>query len=496
MIRDPLVRSVETDGGRLVYHVIQGGSDGYAVWCQEIGQHLDLGWTDPTIAEAVGGLARDGLTSILFQPRGIGLSGPVARQPTVAEQAEDLLAILDAEAVSRATLVTILGTALPGALVAAQHPERFDGIVLVSPYLTGPLVGGADEGWTPDSARYASDGYRRAAREWGSGQTLQMLDPALDTPHNRRLFAMLERCSASPELAIANVEQRLGLDGRAIFPQVRVPTRVLHVAGGAFPEPVTQAVAEAIPGAEHHVLPASQIGDSLGTAWRPIVRHVAEVARGAAAKTGTPERSLTSVLFIDIVDSTGQLARRGDMEWAALLDRLELLIRREAAQADGRYIKSTGDGALCEFASPARAVQSARALNVAARDLGVQLRAGVHTGECERLGDDLAGLAVHIGARVCALADQDEVAVTRTVRDLVAGSALTFISRGTRELKGVPDRYEIFIVGADATFGSPDLAEPRLLDRAAMKIARRAPGTVRAANRATDAIQRRRLRKT
>lgn len=184
------------------------------------------------------------------------------------------------------------------------------------------------------------------------------------------------------------------------------------------------------------------------------------------------------------------------MEWAALLDRLELVIRREAAQADGRYIKSTGDGALCEFTSPARAVQSARALRVAARDLGVQLRAGVHTGECERLGDDLAGLAVHIAARVCALADHDEVAVTRTVRDLVVGSALTFISRGTRELKGVPDRYEIFTVGSDATFGTPDLAEPRLLDRAAIQIARRAPGTVRAANRAADAIQRRRLRRT
>jgi class 3 adenylate cyclase len=500
VIRDPLARSVDIDGNgtRLVYHVIEGGSEGYVVWCQEFTQHLDLAWTDSTIAEAVCGLARDGLTSILFQARGLGLSDPVARPPTVADQAADLLAVLDAEGVHRATLATVYSTSLPAALVAAQRPTLVDGIVMLAPCLAGPLAAaGEDDGWTPDQARAVVDGYRRAGRDWGSGGFLRVWDPALCTPYNVRLMAMLERCSASPEMAQAILERMFMIDGRAIFPEVRVPTRVLSIPGSAFPAGVAQAVADRIPGAEHHALPATEIGDSIGTAWRPIARHVAELARGAAAKTGTPDRALVSVAFLDIVDSTSQVARLGDTEWAHVLDRLEQATRREVAQADGRYIKSTGDGALCEFASPARAVESARALSVAASELGVRIRAGVHTGECERLGDDLAGLAVHIAARVCALAGPGEVAVSRTVRDLVAGSGLTFSSRGEHTLKGVPRRWEIFAVGTDdAPAGSPAAARPRALDRVVVGMARRSPGAVRAANRVANAMQRRRVKQT
>jgi class 3 adenylate cyclase/pimeloyl-ACP methyl ester carboxylesterase len=496
VIRDPEVRSVETDGGRLVYHVIEGGSNGHAVWCQEFTQHLDLSWTDPTIAEAVCGLARDGLTSILFQPRGVGLSDPIDRPATVAEQATDLMAILRAEGVRRATLSTVYLTALPAALVAAQHPELVKGMVMLVPCIAGPLVDDPDGGWTSETARAMVDRYRQVGRDWGSGSLLEAWDPGLCSPLNRRLMAMLERCTVSPEMARANLERRFEVDGRAIFSQVRVPTRVLSIPGSAHPVAVTQAVADVIPGAEHHVLPPSQIGDSIGMAWRPITRHVAEVALGATVATRTSDRALASVLFVDIVDSTAQLARVGDAEWALVLDRLELLTQRVVVQAGGRYIKSTGDGALCEFASPAQAVESARALGTAATELGVQLRAGVHTGECERLGFDLAGLAVHISARVCALAGPGDVAVSRTVRDLVAGSDLTFSSHGEHELKGVPGRREIFILGTDVQSGLPDTADPRPLDRVVVRMARRAPGTVRAVNRAASAVQRWRLNRT
>ncbi len=466
------------------------------VWCQEIGMHLDLAWTDPTIAEMVSGLARDGLTSILFQQRGFGLSDPVARLPTLAEQAADLLAVLDAEGVRRATLSTIAGTSISGALVAAQHPERVSGIVMLAPVLVGPLVDDCSEGWTPAEAQAFVDGYRRAGEEWGSGGLLRLWDPGLCTPFTQRLFGMLERCGASPETARAYFERWFTLDGRAIFPEVRVPTRVLSVPGSSFPATAAQAVAGCIPGAEYHELPASQIGDSMGSAWRPIARHIAEMARGAAAKTGTPDRTLTSVLFLDIVDSTSQLARRGDSDWAQVLDRLEQMTRREVAQAGGRYIKSTGDGALCEIASPARAVQSAQALCTAATELGIQLRVGIHTGECDRLGDDLAGLSVHIGARVCALAAPGEVAVSRTVRDLVVGSDLTFSSHGEHELKGIPGRWEIFAVatGEIPATASAKPAQPRPLDRVVMGMAGRAPGTLRAANRVANTLQRRRHR--
>jgi class 3 adenylate cyclase/pimeloyl-ACP methyl ester carboxylesterase len=490
---DPQVRSVDVDGHRLVYHVIDGGKDGYVLWCQEINQHLDLALTDPTIAETISALSRQGLTSIMVQQRGLGISDPVPRRPTVAEQASDLVAILDAESVTQATLFSIYSMNMAAALVAAQHPERVGGLVMVSPFLVAPGVSDTEHGWTAEQAAVVVERYRRAVDEWGTGASLRLWDPNLCTPHNTRLVAMLERCTASPETARAFLEQMLNADGRAIFPEVRVPTRVLRVPGNLLPERVVRAVADAIEGAEYHSLPPTELGDSIGLAWTPMTQHVAEMARVAAAGTGKPDRVLASVLFVDIVGSTDELARRGDTEWAQLLDRFERLTRREVAKADGRYVKSTGDGALCEFASPAGAVESAQALCAGTSELEIEIRAGVHTGECERRGEDLAGLALHIGARVCAAAGPGEVAVSRTVRDLLVGSDLRFASRGEHELKGVPGRWEIFAAGTEtATAAAPATPQPRPLDRMVVGLARRSPRTLRAANRVANAVQRRR----
>jgi class 3 adenylate cyclase len=359
--------------------------------------------------------------------------------------------------------------------------------------MTGPLASQDEFGWTPERAHACVEGYRRAGAGWGSGLSLALWDRALDTPYNRRLVGMAERCSASMRVAADHVEFLLAQDGREIFPQIRVPARVICVTGHVYPAATTRAVADAIEGAEYHELPRSERGDSIGAAWRPITRHIAEVVRGAAALTGTPERVMTSVLFTDIVGSTDHLARVGDTAWTAVLTAHERLVRGEVGRTGGRLVRTIGDGTLCEFGGPAAAVRCAEALCAAAPDLGIEIRAGVHTGECERRGDDLAGIAVHIGARVSALAAAGEVLVSRTVCDLVAGSGLAFASRGTHELKGVPGRWEVFAAGTQPQAPSALApAAPTRADRAVVALARRSPRTLRVANRLGNAIQRRR----
>jgi class 3 adenylate cyclase/pimeloyl-ACP methyl ester carboxylesterase len=494
---EPQTRFAELESGdRLAYQVIQAGGDDHVVWFQEMNQHLDLSWTDDSVVEVVGSLVRDGVSSLLLQERGVGLSDPVERKATVDEQAADVLAVMDAEGVRRATLVGTVTTALAVALVAARHPERVHGLLLIAPMIVGPLAAEGDHGWTLARAEQFTEGYRRCLAQWGSGRTLEMWDPGLATPYNCRLFAMNERCSLSVEMATAVVENAFYLDGRPIYSEVRVPTRVLRVAQPLVPDEAVRAVAEAIPGAEYVELARAQLGDSLGEMYRPILGHAAEMARGAQTRYGGADRVLATVLFTDIVGSTDNLARLGDTAWRQILDAHDQLLRRHVAAAGGRYVKNTGDGALCEFGSPGAAVECASKLCASAAELGIEIRAGVHAGECERRGEDLAGLAVHVGARVCAAAGPSEVLVSRTVCDLVAGSGLGFADRGERELKGVPGTWELFAAGRDtdtARVVVPTAARPRASDKVVMELSRRAPGALRTVNRLGYALQRRRF---
>ena len=494
MAAQPRVSYAPAGDGRLAYYVIGDAQAEWVVWVQWVAQHLDLMWTDPTIEAMITGLVRDDLTSIVVQPRGTGLSDPIARVATPAEQAADLLAVLDAEGITDATVNVVGGATLPALLLAAQHPERVRGLVLYGGSLTGPRIDDTADGWTPATARRFEQEWTRAGTRWGSGATLAAWDEGLATPHNVRLVGMGERCSVGPDLAAGYIDQFCDADSRPIAPQVRVPTRVLGVPGGVAPLSVMRALAEAVPGATFHELPRSRPGDSIGDSFIPIARHTAELARGDAARYGATERVLASVVFTDIVGSTEELVRAGDAAWAATLTRYHQMVRREASAQGGRVVDITGDGTLCEFPAPAAATRAAQAVCAAGRALGVQTRAGVHVGECERIGADLAGVAVHVGARISALAGPGQVLVSQTVHDLVAGAELRFEPLGRRELKGVPGRWAVFALRPRRPEDVPAVlqpAEPTVVDRLAVRLAQRAPDAVRTLNRAGNALQRR-----
>jgi class 3 adenylate cyclase len=277
------------------------------------------------------------------------------------------------------------------------------------------------------------------------------------------------------------------MDVRDVLPTIRVPTLVLHHADGSIPATQGKLMAELIPDARYVELAGR---DHLPGAGDPeaVAGEIEEFLTGARAG-GSPDRVLATVLFTDIVDSTRRAAELGDMAWRELRERHDALTRTQLERFRGREVKQTGDGFLASFDGPARAIRCACEVRDEARELGLEMRAGIHTGECELTGDDLAGLAVHVAARVAATAQPNEVFVSGTVRDLVMGSGVELVDRGVQELKGIPGEWRLFAVASadDQQPPSEQLSPvpPGLTDRVARLLARRAPGLARAGNRVT-----------
>ncbi|MFC7448298.1 adenylate/guanylate cyclase domain-containing protein [Rhodococcus daqingensis] len=494
----PGTRYVERDGHALAYQVVgEGGVD--VVLYLEIGLHPDLMWTDPHINN----LFERGATfsrGACFQRRGFGLSDPVDQVPTLEQQADDVLAVMDAIGMRRATLVGIGSTCGALVLLAARAPERVTGLVLQQPFIEGMLREGPDipHGWDPDTlARYVA-GWRAVYENWGSGRLMSMWDPSQDSPFNRRLLALLERSSASPSTARAHLEWLLRIDCSDALPSVQCTTRVLHPAASSMPEGVSRYVADTIPHGTLHMLAPAAPGSSLGEAWVPIMDHIERVATGSGRPVDA-DRYLASVLFTDVVGSTEMLARIGDHPYRDLRATHERQVRNEVELAGGRLVNVAGDGTLSVFDGPAAAVQCARIISHQAAELGLAVRAGVHTGEVEGIGAELTGMTVHIGARIGAAAGPGEVLVSRAVRDLVVGSGLSFVDRGPHELKGVPGRWWLYALTAPDT--TTDVAscpvtrkhlDLSMIDRAVLRTARRAPQVLRAAVGMANARQRRR----
>ena len=483
---------IDRDGAALAYQVVGEGPVDVVNFLEML-FHLDLCWTDPDIHhvfERSAGYSR----TVYFQRRGIGLSDRITYIPTVEQQADDVLAIMDAIGMRRAVLVGTFGTCGALALVAARAPERVRALVLYNPVAHGLETTGELHGWTEAELTSFLEVCRHAVANWGSGHALDIWDTVQGTPYNRRLMALLERSSATPAAAQAYFEWMVQLDIQDVLRSVQVPTRVLRVATNVVPEAASRYVAELVADASLHVLPATLPGASIGQAYVPIADHIEEMATGSVHSVDA-DRFLGTVLFTDVVSSTELLARVGDSRYRDLRSGHERLVRLAVETGGGELVNVSGDGTLSVFDGPTRAVRCAETICRDAADAEMQVRCGVHTGELERDGLNVTGMTVHIGARVGTAAGAGEVLVSRTVHDLVVGSGLTFFSRGEHELKGIPGRWELFAVAHAGDQGNSLPEEKSMqtsMDRMALQTARRVPSLARAAVRIGNAFERRR----
>jgi class 3 adenylate cyclase len=404
--------------------------------------HVELGWEFPAFAHLLERIASFSRL-ILFDKRGTGLSDPVASVPTLEERMADLSAVMDATESERAILMGECEGVPLSVVFAAAHPERVDGLVL---YGGMPAVTSDPQGpcWIDEA-----DELHDAVDNWGQGKTLDLFAPTLaGNEHDRRSMGEFERRSASPGMACALLESLRDIDIAGAAESVHVPTLVLHRTDDYVPIGPARKLADLIPGARFVELEGQDHALTVGDT-ETIVGEIEEFATGSR-RPPEPTRALLTVLFTDIVGSTQLAAELGDASWRTLLDRHNRTVRRLIEEHRGREIKTVGDGFVVTFDGPARAIWCARAIAEAVHELDIQVRAGIHTGEVELLGDDIGGMAVHIGARVVGLAGPDEVLVTRTVRDLVAGSGIAFEDRGVHELKGVPGEWDVLAVTASA----------------------------------------------
>jgi class 3 adenylate cyclase len=377
---------------------------------------------------------------IFFDQPGTGASDPVTSGalPTLEQWADSITAVLDELGSREAVLLTGAGAVATGALFAATHPSRTAGLVVLEGY-PYPMAE-RTEGPTQEQilASYVA--------MWGTGQMEQVVNP--DMPWNgeiRAMWARAERLAASPGTFAPMVSLLAEMDVRALLPAIRVPTLVIHHTDDVLIPPERgKEVADRIQGAKYVELPGRNMWHFVEP-WRESFREIAQFLTGHQPDV-TDDRVLATVLFTDIVDSTRRAAKMGDRDWHALLDAHDAVVRSQLARFRGREVNTSGDGFLAMFDGPQRAIRCAMAIRDAVQALGIEVRAGLHTGECEVRGDDIGGIAVHIGARVSALAGPNDVLVSSTLRDLVIGSGLEFEDRGTHRLKGVPGEWHISAV--------------------------------------------------
>jgi class 3 adenylate cyclase len=405
--------------------------------------HLELIWEYEPARRFHEGLASFARV-INFDRRGSGLSDPVAEAPPLEQRMDDVRAVMDAAGSERAALLGISEGASMSLLFAATYPNRVQALVCSGGMARSTWA--EDYPWATPVDALLESGAELVGPHWGEGAMIEVGAPSqADNPESRAFYARLERASASPGMLAQLVRMFFDIDVRDVVPSVHVPTLVLHrkrdrlvnVRNGRW-------LAEHLPNARLVELP----GDDHVMWYEDVERTLGEIQEflTGARQAAEPKRMLATVLFTDIVDSTRKAAELGDQRWRDVLEGHQRVVREALSSFDGREVKSTGDGFLATFDGPGRAIHCARAILDSSEPLGILVRAGLHTGELEVMGDDIGGIAVHIAARVSAQAGPGEVLVSRTVKDLVAGSGIEFSDRGVHTLKGVPDTWHLLAV--------------------------------------------------
>jgi class 3 adenylate cyclase/predicted alpha/beta hydrolase len=426
-----------TDGLAIAYQVLGAGPPEF-LWVPGFASHVELFWEFAGYAHTYRRIAAFSRFAILDK-RGTGLSDRSLGTGIPEDRMLDILAVLDAAGMRSATILGASEGAALAALFAASYPDRVDGLILLGGSVTGK--------WVPPGL------IRKVREEWGSGRLMQRL--WMNGAGDLDQLGRVERAMGTPRAMAEMMEHNRAYDGSAALASVRAPTLVLHCLDDpVVPLAAGRELAGGIAGATLVELPGAFHGSDVPTEMDLYVDEIEEFVTGRRrAAPVAVSRVLSTVLITDIVGSTDLVAELGDASWTALLDRHDRIARTVVARANGRWIKSTGDGILAVFDGPARAVAAADAIRDRLAPLGLRTRAGVHTGEIELRGDDVGGIAVHIAARVAAIAAEGEIWVSPTVPGLVVGSGLAFETRGRHALKGVPGEWELA-----ALTGTDDIA--------------------------------------
>lgn len=479
--------------------------------------HVELFWTMPEFKAFFDQLATF-CRVVVFDKAGVGLSDPVPRVRTLDDRVCEIEAVMDAAGFGRAAIFGMSEGGAQSIYFAAKRPRRTRALITYGSFAY--LSGGGWEEVLGDpaelSARLARElgekyalsveqvrrlqAFARAARsQWGTGASAKVLMPSV---RSLRQLAMFERMAASPGMARGTMESNLYIDLRSVLPTLRVPTLVTHARHDSMPVQCGWYLADHIPGAKYLEVDGVDHAPWF-TEPDTIVSGIEEFLTGGHAVPSQSHRALRTVLFTDIVSSTQHAAAAGDERWRAVMMRFGEVNAELVHRFGGTVVKSTGDGHLATFDGPTQAIRCAEALHTDAETLGFEIRAGIHTGECELLDADIAGLAVHIAARILGQAGAGEIIVSRTVRDLVVGSGTSFQDRGSVELRGVPGSWQLLAVdrngagsgSAEAQLAAAATPGPAAAmhrsDRAVAVLARRTPWMLRGVARLSSTTGRR-----
>jgi class 3 adenylate cyclase len=435
----PQIRYAQSsEDARIAYQVVGDGPIDM-VYVTGFVSNMEAAWEDPLLRPWVEGMSSFARVA-MFDKRGQGLSDRPPAPPTLEQTMDDALAVMDAAGMERAALFGVSEGGPAAALLAASHPGRVTSLAL---YGTWARIVHAEDYPCGIPYEVMASFADVVARDWGGPVAADLFAPSVaEDPEFRASWARFLRNGSSPQGAQALLRMYLEADVREVLPAISVPTLVLHRTGDMLtPISAARYMADRIPGARLVELPGA---DHLPVVDpHQILDEVEEFLTGQRHER-EPDRVLATVMFTDIVGSTERAAALGDRRWREVVARHDTLVRRELQRHRGRPVKTLGDGILATFDGPARGIRCAQSIGEGVRDLGIEIRAGLHTGELDLVGDDVAGMAVNIGARVAALAGPGEVLVSSTVKDLVVGSGIAFGERGEHRLKGVPGEWRLY----------------------------------------------------